>query len=102
MACGCSVVSNRGDNVEWLLNQDNAILTDATPEALSDGILHLLKNDDKRQKLIESAMTFSENTRWDTEAEKVATFFEGLLNKYVVALLVGYNWSENSMLFLTF
>ncbi len=81
MACGCSVVSNRGENVEWLLNQDNAILTDATPEALSEGILHLLRNKDKRQQLIASAMAFSANTRWDTEAEKVATFFESLLNK---------------------
>ncbi len=81
MACGCSVVSNQGDNVEWLLNKDNAVLAEATPEALSEGIIDLLKNDDKRQQLIASGLAFSENTRWDTEAEKVATFFESLLQK---------------------
>lgn len=81
MACGCSVVSNQGDNVEWLLNKDNAVLAEATPEALSESIINLLKNDDKRQQLIASGLAFSENTRWDTEAEKVATFFESLLQK---------------------
>lgn len=81
MACGCAVVSNRGDNVEWLLNEENAVLADATPEALSEGIISLLQNEDKRQKLIKSAAAFSANTRWDTEAEKVANFFEGLLQQ---------------------
>ena len=81
MACGCSVVSNRGDNVEWLLNSENAVLADATPEALSEGIIYLLENDEQRKKLIESAMVFSANTRWDTEAEKVAAFFQSLFKQ---------------------
>jgi glycosyltransferase involved in cell wall biosynthesis len=81
MACGCSVVSNRGDNVEWLLNSENSVLADATPEALSESIIDLLENEDKRAKLIKSAMVFSANTRWDTEAEKVASFFQSLLKQ---------------------
>lgn len=81
MACGCSVVSNRGENVEWLLNDENAVLADATPEALSEAIIALLENEQQRKKLIESAMAFSANTRWDTEAEKVATFFQSLLSQ---------------------
>lgn len=81
MACGCSVVSNRGDNVEWLLSKDNAVLADATPEALSASIVDLLKNDARRKQLIASGLAFSASTRWDTEAEKVATFFESLLQK---------------------
>jgi glycosyltransferase involved in cell wall biosynthesis len=81
MACGCAVVSNRGENVEWLLNKDNAVLTDSTPEALSTGIVYLLNNEDNRKKLTQSAINFSASTRWDTEAEKVAGFFESLLVK---------------------
>ena len=81
MACGCAVVSNQGDNVEWLLNKDNAVITDSTPEALSAGIVYLLKNENDRKKLIQSALNFSASTRWDTEAEKVASFFESLLVK---------------------
>lgn len=81
MACGCPVVSNRGDNVEWLLNENNAVLADATPEALSEGIISLLKNEDKRQQMIKTGLSFSANTQWETEAEKVATFFESLLQK---------------------
>ena len=79
MASGCPVVSNRGENVEWLLNDKNAILTDTTVEALSEGILSLLQDEGKRLALIEAGLTFSANTQWETEAEKVATFFDSLL-----------------------
>ena len=79
MACGCPVVSNRGDNVEWLLNDENAVLADTTPDALSDAIVSLLQDEAKRKRLLEASMAFAANTRWDTEAEKVATFFESLL-----------------------
>jgi nucleoside-diphosphate-sugar epimerase/glycosyltransferase involved in cell wall biosynthesis len=35
-ACGCPVVSNRGPNIEWLLNDSNAVLAEPTVESITD------------------------------------------------------------------
>lgn len=51
MASGCAVVSNRGDNVEWLLNDSVACLADSTPEALAGAICKLLQDNDHRNAL---------------------------------------------------
>lgn len=82
MACGCPVVSNRGDNTEWLLNDENAVLAEATPEALSEALLSLLQDDNKRQQLAEASMLFARATRWDVEAGKVADVFDHLLDTH--------------------
>lgn len=79
MACGCPVVSNRGANVEWLLNDGNAVLADATPEALSEALMSLLQDEHRRKQLIEASTRFATNTSWEAEAGKVAGFFDGLL-----------------------
>ncbi|MDP2786087.1 MAG: glycosyltransferase family 4 protein [Sulfurimicrobium sp.] len=79
MACGCPVVSNRGANAEWLLNDGNAVLADATPEALSEALISLLQDENKRKQLIEASTRFATNTSWEAEAGKVAGFFDGLL-----------------------
>jgi len=80
MACGCPVVSNRGANTEWLLNEDNAVLADATPEALSEALISLLRDEDRRKRLVEASMHFATSTSWDVEAGKVAGFFDDLLS----------------------
>ena len=79
MACGCPVVSNNGANVEWLLNDSNAVLADPTPEALGDAIISLLQDDDKRMQLAEDGLKFAATTSWDVETSKVADFFEQLM-----------------------
>ena len=81
MACGCVVVSNRGPNTEWLLNESNAVLADATPIALSDALMRILKDVELRRRLSENAKVFAEATDWVSEAEKVAGAFEGLLSR---------------------
>ena len=76
MACGCAVVSNRGENVQWLLSDEVALLTDATPEALADGVCNLLQGDALRHALTERAAAFARGQTW----EAVARDFEaGLL-----------------------
>ncbi|MDP2829365.1 MAG: glycosyltransferase family 4 protein [Sulfuricellaceae bacterium] len=80
MACGCPVVSNRGENTEWLLSEDNAVLADATPEALGDALISLLQDENRRLRLAEASMRFATNTSWDEEAGKVAGFFDELLS----------------------
>lgn len=79
MACGCPVVSNRGANAEWLLNDGNAVLADATPEALSEALLALLQDGNRRKQLVEASLQFAASTSWDKEAAKVAGFFDDLL-----------------------
>jgi glycosyltransferase involved in cell wall biosynthesis len=76
MAAGCAVVSNRGDCVEWLLNDEVALLTDPTLEALSDALCHLLEDDAARQALCQRAQVFARNQHWKTSAE---AFEQGLL-----------------------
>lgn len=78
MACGCPVVSNNGPNVEWLLNDQIAVLANATVEDLSDAIIGLLENENLRRTLVASGLRFVETTSWSQEAENVAKIFEDL------------------------
>ncbi len=77
MACRCAVVSNRGANVEWLLNDDVALLCDSTPEALADAVCEVLVNDAKRIELIDRAEHFANAQHWDQAA---AAFENGLIS----------------------
>lgn len=69
MACGCTVVSNRGPNVEWLLHDgDNALLADATPDALAEALQRLLQDDELRQRLQQRGLVYARATSWQAEA----------------------------------
>ena len=76
MASGCAVVSNRGDCVEWLLNDDVALLTEPTLEALTDALCHLLQDDGARQAQCERALDFARQQHWQASAD---AFAQGLL-----------------------
>lgn len=76
MAAGCAVVSNRGECVEWLLNDKIALLTDPTPEALSEALIQLLENDDLRQTLSDQALAFAREQHWHASA---MAFEQGLV-----------------------
>jgi glycosyltransferase involved in cell wall biosynthesis len=76
MAAGCAVVSNRGDCVEWLLNDEVALLTDPTVEALSAALCHLLENDTARTALAGRGQEFARQQHWRASAE---AFEQGLL-----------------------
>lgn len=78
MASGCTVVSNKGANVEWALNETNSVLADCTVEALSDALVSILQNDEKRLELRERALHFVRQTDWKKEADKVAEICKGL------------------------
>jgi len=77
MASGCAVVSNRGDCVEWLLNDDIASLTDPTLEALTDALCHLLQDDEARLAQCQRAQAFASQQHWEASAD---AFVEGLLS----------------------
>lgn len=76
MACGCAVVSNKGPNVEWLLNNDVALLCEASPEALTDGLCSLLEDDERRAALTARAQQLARSQTWETVARQ---FEAGLL-----------------------
>ncbi len=78
MACGCVVVSNRGANTEWLLNDDNAVLADANPGALCEALQALLTDPQRRARLAEAGATFAAATDWQVEADRVAAVFQSL------------------------
>jgi len=81
MACNCAVVSNRGENVEWLLTEKVAKFSDATPEALSDAIVNLFEDEDTLNLLKKSGLAFAQSTDWDDEVEKIANEITGDLTK---------------------
>jgi len=72
MACGCAVVSNMGENIEWLLNKDIARFSKSTPDALGDSILSLLNNPDELDELKTKGLEYARLTSWDTEVQKIA------------------------------
>lgn len=79
MACGCPVISNRGPNVEWLLSDDIAQLTDATPEAISKAIIQLLEDDFLRKRKRADGLRFAEQTDWACEIKAMETaLYKGL------------------------
>lgn len=70
MACGCAVVSNRGPNVDWLLNDEVAALVDATPEDLTAAVCALLEDDRRRHAMSARAEIFARAQTWDAVAEE--------------------------------
>ncbi|MFZ5580738.1 MAG: glycosyltransferase family 4 protein [Pseudomonadota bacterium] len=79
MACGCPVVSNRGANAEWLLqNGHNALLCDATPQAIADTLERVLNDAGLRASLIESGIAYAAHTDWHDEGARVAGYLENL------------------------
>lgn len=73
MACGCPVVSNRGANVEWLLNDTVAVLADADVQSLSDAVVAVLSDESWRQRLIYNGLALAHSTDWEAHAQTVAT-----------------------------
>ena len=79
MACGCAVVSNSGPNVEWLLTEDSAQLATPTPEALSEAILSLLRDEQLRALKVTAGLALAEGTDWVSEIKAIeSALYRGL------------------------
>lgn len=76
MASGCNVVSNKGPNVEWLLNDEVAVLADPTPEGLAKAVCDLLGNDARRYAMSRRAEAFARAQTWDSVAQSFAQGLE--------------------------
>ena len=75
MACGCPVVSNRGPNVEWMLNSSNCALADPRPESLAEELVQIIEDSSRRKKLVESGLAFAASTSLTAEIDKIETAF---------------------------
>ena len=75
MACGCAVVSNSGRNVEWLLSEETTQRARATPRALAEAVLELLKDDQLRLKKAAAGQAFAEGTDWGAEIKRIEAAF---------------------------
>lgn len=83
MACGVPVISNRGPNVDWLLNDSNAVLCDANPDSLSRGVLQFYELEPaKRQALSDRATAQAQRTDWEKEIDKMASLLRATLNRH--------------------
>lgn len=72
MACGVPVVSNRAPYTEWLLNQNNSMLSEPTVEGLSSAIIEILENENKYSDLVRGGLEFISKSSWENEADKMA------------------------------
>ena len=78
MACGCPVISNKGENVEWLLNEENALLTDCNIDSISEAIIKIFEDDTLQQNLSQKSLNTALATSWEKEASKLDIYFKTL------------------------
>lgn len=78
MACGCLVVSNRGPNVEWLLNDEVALLAEPRIETLVEALERAVYDVPLHDRLVGNALAKVAGTSWEREAAKMAEIFRSL------------------------
>jgi len=84
MSCGVPVISNKGDNVEWLLNEENSTLADTDPHAMAEAALKIVNLPDaKHEELAEKCIAFANRTNWEAEFDRLAA----ILNEQTVSLV---------------
>jgi len=73
MSCGVPVISNKGENVEWLLNEGNASLARLEPESMAKAVLKVLNlPDEEHEKLVRKSIAFAKTTNWENEFDKLS------------------------------
>ncbi len=76
MACGCLVVSNKGPNVQWLLDDSVALLAEPQVDALVDALEKAVYDRPYHDRVVANALERARATNWDREGEKVAALFK--------------------------
>jgi O-antigen biosynthesis protein len=72
MACGATVVSNSGPNVEWLLDESIAFLAPLDPSQLADEIERAVSDQAERRRRSEEGMRRIREFSWETQGDKFA------------------------------
>lgn len=76
MACGCTVVSNQGPYVEWLLDDTVARLVPSDVREMADVICHLIADTSAREALKEAGLRFARTTDWENEGLRFVGYLE--------------------------
>lgn len=71
MSCGTAIMSNRGPNVEWLLNEDICILCDFNINDIALKLEQYLKDENSLNKIIENGYRFAAETNFNKEVSKL-------------------------------
>lgn len=78
MACGCAVVSNKGPNLEWLLNDSNALLVSADPESVACGLARILTDQVFRMRITKASLDFTRHLSWAHEGQRMINAIESV------------------------
>lgn len=71
MASNSVAVCTKGENSEWLVNNENSIMVDFDPVAIADTITYYYNHTDELDRIREKGMEFAHSTSWEKEAQKV-------------------------------
>ena len=74
MASGSVVVSNKGVNNEWLLNESNAIMVDSTPDAIANEMAYYFEHPELLEEKRNNGFACVEQFTWKDEICKVYEF----------------------------
>ena len=71
MASNSVAVCTKGDNSEWLVNDDNSVMVDNDPISIAEKMAWFFNNPDELEKIRAKGLSFAQSTDWTLEAEKV-------------------------------
>ena len=74
MASGSVVVSNKGPNNEWLLNDNNAIMVEAEPKSIATQMAYYFEHPAELQQKREQGIACVNQYTWEDEIRKVYQF----------------------------
>lgn len=80
MASNSVVVCSEGENNEWLVNDDNAIIVPYDPCKIADTLQEYLENKSKLEKYKQNGLEFVQKTSWEKEAQKVYNIIRSVVN----------------------
>lgn len=74
MASGSVVVSNRGDNNSWMLNDENAILVETDPLRMAETMAYYLEHKEELERRRKIGLEYVKQFTWEEEIKKVYGF----------------------------
>lgn len=71
MSCKTAIMSNKGLNTEWLLNEENSILCDFDINDIANKLEFYLKNEIMLNKIVENGYQYAISTNFNKEGLKI-------------------------------
>ena len=65
------IATQGGENNDWMVNADNAIIIGSDPVEIARTLEHYLNHPEKLQALREAGLRYAAATDWEKEADKV-------------------------------